>query len=205
MAQLSVLRSRVRNNVGGRTDKDSIVDTLINNVVSDLGRRFRWNDLMVADATTTLSADGYTITLPTTVRIVDRITIKNAGGSYYTMYLTDRLTQRDIDAGKVVPTSTATPGNCYIMGRVIHFDKLADADYTCYIDGWIYTVDMTDDTDTPSIVGIDELIVAMATSRLYLHLKQSQEAQEWMGLAEMISSSYMDETIGKPIGSLEPA
>jgi hypothetical protein len=160
---------------------------------------------MVADATSTLSAAGYTVTLPTTIRVVDRITIKNAGGTYYTMYLTDRLTQRDIDAGKVVPTVTSTPNNCFIMGRTIYFDRLADAEYTVYIDGWKYTVDMSDDTDTASIFGIDELVVAMATSRLYMHLKQSQEAGEWQQLAEMISTSYMDETIGKPIGSLEPA
>lgn len=205
MAQLSVLRSRVRNNCGGRTDKDSIIDVIINNVVADLARRFRWNDLMVNDSTTTLSSAGYTVTLPTTIRIVDKITLKNAGGTYYPQYIWDRLTARDYEAGKVVPTVTTTPSNCFIMGRVIHFDRLADADYTVYIDGWKYSVDMSDDSDTPSIIGIDEFITALATARFYMHLKQGQEANEWMALATMISQSYMDEVIGEQVGSLEPS
>jgi hypothetical protein len=207
MAALSVLRARVRNNVGGRTDKDTIIDTLINNVLNDISRKMRFNDLMSMDSSLELDTDAYSASLPSTVRLVEVVKLLLSGGStYYNVKVLDRQTFRDYNAGEMAPTTSGTPTMCYIAGRTIYFNKKSDVDNTAiWLDVFIYPVDMVEDTDTPSISGIDELIVALATSRFYMHLKQPEAAKEWNGLASMIAGATMDEVVGPPVDHLEPS
>lgn len=202
MATLSTLRARVRNNVGGRGDKDSIIDTIINSAVSHIARRWRWNDLMDVDSSLSLASPNYMVTLPSTVRLVEKVKLKDSSGDYYTVYIRDRQTFRDLYS-KVVPTDSGTPVDCFIMGRKIYFDRKADATYTVYLDVHKYPVEMTADGNSPSISGIDELIVATSTARLYLHLKQPEAAASWMALADTIAQDSLDEIIGSTVSQLE--
>lgn len=207
MAALSILRARVRNNVGGRTDKDTIIDTIINNVLNDVSRKMRFNDLMSMDSSLELDTDAYSAAIPATVRLIEVVKLLKSGETtYYTVKVLDRQTFRDYNAGEMAPTQSGTPTQCYIAGRTIYFNKKSDVDnMAIWLDTFIYPVDMTDDGDTPSIVGIDELIVALATSRFYMHLKQPEAAQEWNGLASMIAGATMDEVVGPPVDHLEPS
>jgi len=207
MAALSVLRARVRNNVGGRTDKDAIIDTLINNVLNDVSRKMRFNDLMSMDSSLELDTDDYSVALPDTIRLVEVVKLlRDSQTSYDPVKVLDRQTFRDYNAGEMAPTTSGTPTMCYIAGRTLYFNMKSDADDTViWLDTFIYPVDMSDDADTPSVIGIDELIVALATSRFYMHLKQPAEAKEWAGLASMIASSTLDEVVGPPVDHLEPS
>jgi hypothetical protein len=137
------------------------------------------------------------------MRLIERVTLKY-GSNYYNVTINDRETVRDLYS-KIVPTDSGTPADCFIAGRTIYFDRLADQSYTVYLDGVIYPTDMSGDSDTPSIYGIDELIVAMATSRLYMHLKQPQGAQEWFGLAQTIAQGMFDEVHGGVVDTLDPS
>lgn len=204
MAALSVLRSRVRNNVGGRADKNAIIDTILNNVVNDLSRKYRWNDLEDEDSTASLSIGEYSVTIPTTVRLIERVRVRTAGLVYSEVYVRDRQTFRDMYSDNV-PATSACPTDCFLMGRAIKFNKKADVAYTLFLDVYKYPVDMSGEDSIPSIFGVDELIVALATSRFYMHLKQPEAAKEWNGLAQMIAASSLDEVVGPPVDHLEPS
>lgn len=202
MATLSALRTKVANNLGGRTDKNTQIDGFLNRAQSDIASKYNFNDLMTTDSSGALASTDYTEALPSTIRKVERVVIKDSSDNYYNVRILGRKTFRSIWP-EIVPATSGPSTECFIEGRTIYFSHKADKAYTVYIDGTTYTTDMSEDSDTPSITGIDDALVAQATAYMYMHLKQQQEAGMWFQIAQSEIMNKLDE-ISSPVGQLMP-
>jgi hypothetical protein len=203
MATLSALRTKVANNVGGRSDKNTQIDQYLNQAQSDLAEKFNWNDLRYTDSSTTLSAAGYTVSIPTTVRTIKKVRLKDANDNWCDPKLISKTLFRDIYP-KSVPDITGQPNDCFIEAQTIYFSSLSDLLYTVYLDCEIYATDMSGDSSTPSILGVDDILVMLATGYLYVHLKQPQVAEYWFQLASTKMSGKTEEVYGKCVDHLDP-
>lgn len=198
------LITAVANNLGGRTDKNTIILQMLNFSITDIGKKRRWPDLLDVDTSLTLSASAYYVSLPSTVRIVEGVRVKTSGGTWYDVDVLNRRLFRKRYA-KTVPTDSGAPADCCQIGRKLYFDRLADVAYSVYLDIVKHPVDMSDSVTTPSILGVDHIIVAFATAHMYMHLKQSKVAKEWFELGEYMLASASVETIGDSVTIMEGA
>lgn len=202
MATLSTLRTRVANNFGGRTDKNTQIDLFLNMAVTDASVAHDFNDLWTTDGSGALAVTDYTEALPATIRKVEAVFIKDASNNYWNPKIVGRTSFREMWP-EIIPSDSGPSSECFIAGRTIYFSHKADVAYTIYIDGYKYPTEMTADGNSPSISGIDDFLVAQATGYLYMHLKQMEEAMSWFNIATIKLKERSDE-IGPPIGQITP-
>jgi hypothetical protein len=175
MSTLSAMRTRVASHVGSRTDKNTQIDLFLNMAQADLGNRHDFGELKTTDSTGALAITDYTEALPATIRKVERVTIKDASSNYWTPDLIGKDEFRAMWP-EVIPQTSGPSSECFIENRTIYFSHKADVAYTIYLDGVKYTTDMSGDSDTPTLTGMDDILIAQATGYLYAHLKQPDMA-----------------------------
>lgn len=188
------LRADILGNHGNIQNKDSVVNTILTHVVDVIGRVYEWHDLLVLNSEKTLAAAGYSIALADTVRIVKSPVRLLASGTWYDVELYSREEFRRMNSA-MVPATSGTPDDCVQIGRSLHFNKKADVQYTVYMDAIKYPVAMSNDDATPSIYGVDHIIVAAGTGWLYLHRHLPASADPWFSIANALLSDLVGEVV----------
>jgi len=202
-ATLAILITNVKSLIGGRTDKDSVITESINSALRDITMFYDWNELETTDSTKTLSATSYSVALPTTMRKVDGVRLKNASNEYYEVEYVGKSYFTEIYS-EVVPSVTGQPSLCYMENRTLYFDKKADVEYTVYIDGYTYITDLTDTGVYPQLLKLRDIIAAQAAAYVFGSLKQLDMANFWFGVAMSKLELRSDEMTIKQVGQLEP-
>lgn len=203
MGTLTTLTTSVKYNIGGRSDKDSVITEALNSAVKDLAVLADWPDLETLDSSKSLAAAAYSITMPTSIRKVDKVRLKDASNNWYEVkyvgksYFTEMYPEG-------VPTVTGQPSHCYKEAGTLYFDKLADVTYTVYIDGYKYPTDMSAGGDSPSIDNVDDILIAQATGYVFASLKQTDIAAFWFQVAGAKADKRLDEMTPSEVGHLEP-
>ncbi|MBW1996420.1 MAG: hypothetical protein JRJ29_00505 [Deltaproteobacteria bacterium] len=200
----SELKTQVKNNLGGRTDKDSIIAQMINFAVQQMAKAVNWNDLRQIVTGTTLSSGDHTVSLPSNIRLLTGMRIVADGTTNY--QIVEVIDQKEFENKypDPVPTVSGTPVEATVYGRTIYFDKKADQDYNLYLYARVYPTDMSDDDDEPSMTGVDHMIIALATALMYLHLKQPESASVWFDLYKAFQADAMNEVTGATVTLAEP-
>lgn len=204
MATLTALQTKVKYNIGGRSDKDAVITEYLNQAELDLALAADWEELRDIDSSQTLSAASSSITLPTTIRRVDAVRLVDASSNSYKVELVGKSYFYEVYPD-VTPIITGQPMHCYVEGGSIYFDKKADVNYTVHLDIYKYPTAMSDGTDTPTVTGKDDILVAQASGYVFASLKQTDMAQFWFAIATQKMMERIEETMAKkPVGQLEP-
>jgi len=164
------------------------IKIILNMLVSDIARGVYtkgdgrvlihyWNDLKDLN-TQTLAIDGTSITL-TNNRSVLKVRIADVDNSYTT--LRERSIEQT-DISSPYPAQTANRPSFYSMwGDTMLFDTKADQAYTVYARRYIWPTDMVADASTPTITGIDDVIIAKTCADVFASRQgeDSGEAVYW--------------------------
>lgn len=202
-ATLATLITNVKMNIGGRTDKDSVITEAINQALRDITTYFDWQELETVDSTKTLSAAAYSIVKPTSIRKIDKVRLKDSSDNYFEVTYVGKSYFSEVYP-EVVPSVTGQPSHCYLEGGSIYFDKKADVTYTVYIDGYSYIEDLTATGSYPGVLKIRDIIAAQASGYVFASLKQVDMADFWFGVASNKMRLRSDEMVVKTVGQLEP-
>lgn len=164
------------------------IKIFLNMVVSDIARGVYtkgdgrvlihyWSDLQEV-ASSTLAIDGTSITL-TNNRAVLKVRIADVDDSYTT--LRERSIEQT-DISSPYPAQTANRPSFYSMwGDTMLFDTKADQAYTVYTRRYIWPTDMSADSSTPTITGIDDVIYTRTCAEVFASRQgeDSGEAVYW--------------------------
>lgn len=170
------LRNLVISNIGGRTDKNSLINSALNLALEDIAERLSTQELETED-TTVIAEDDYRIALPdgflqvTSARLIDSTSsypmeIKPAD------WVTDRFPNPSAD-------STGRPYYGYVQGGYFYFVPYSDDDYSITLSVKLVPNALSDDADYPTVKYIDRCIVAWATYYVYQSMQQYQDAKYW--------------------------
>ena len=183
----TTIRAAVRDNIGGRTDLDSNINTYINQIVRRIGRRHRWRDLeKETEFTTTDSVKRYS--LATDLEQIHSLRLTELSGSTYSASRKLVLVSPHI-MDQVIPIpeqdSTGKPKWGVWWGKELDLYPIPDSViYTVRYRYDAVPTDMSADNSTASITNIDDVIIAGATMQMWAFLEESENAGMWSGLFE---------------------
>jgi len=198
------LQDRVRLNLGGRTDKDTSIMQAINNAIVSIARgKHDWRNLQKT-FTTTVIAENNTITLPeysknvlSLWRVVSET--ENVILQRISTYRHDRInnTSPNLSGGitthiyqgdsRVIPSNdSGLPRSYHIHGNVIFIHPTPTEDTEFYIRVTAKPTVITADVEHDLGEQMDDVIVAIATSEMYLQLQLLDDAGAWLQWGERL-------------------
>lgn len=200
MAQLSDLITRVKYNIGGRTDKDAVITDALNQSLIDAAEFADFRDLKdTKNSTMTINTNYHSFS--STIRKVESVSLKDSSSNYHNVEIVGKSLFRNLFPD-IIPSNTGIPTHCYIEGYYLYFDKKAQEAYEVYVDGYLYPNAMSLTTDSPDIVGIDSFLIAQATAYVFASLKQFDSAQFWFAVANEKLRRKVSETMVSRMGQI---
>ena len=203
MANLAALITKVKYNIGGRTDKDTAITDALNQAVEDIANFADWQNLLTHSSTVSLAYGNYMAAKPSDYRKIIEVRLSDTDNNYYDIEICGRSRFREL-VPEFIPGDYGLPSYCYLENGIYYFDYLADKTYTVRYDGYKYPTAMSGTSDTPSITGFDDIIVAQATGYIFASIKQTDMSAFWFAIAEAKLRDKLDETRISEVGQLEP-
>lgn len=177
--QLSELITRVRD-VTGRSNATQTTDAQITRLLNDAqrasARRHNWRDLYI-EKETTLTADTYRYSLPSDMKVCMGMRIID-GSSSRTLH---EKTKTWLNWREPYPAtrSSGKPTYYCIDGNYFELYPPPDSAYTLYINYVYWPVEMSEDSDTPSVDDLDDALIAYAASDLYAMIEMNEQSDWW--------------------------
>lgn len=171
----SEIRALVRDHTG-RTDKDSLINSMINAALKKVSSEHIWRDLLT-EAEVTMTPDQPFVDLVSTVRRLSEVRIINGLQSYKLVVRTKTfLVERWPDFGS---QSSGKPRFGYLEGTRLHLVPAPDENLTLRYSYYARDTVFTDDTTELTIDITDEAVIAYATFRTFKSLQQHDDAAQW--------------------------
>jgi len=174
----SELRDLVIGNTG-RTDKTDLINDSLDFGLTTISKISLFDDLR-KQAEVSLASGISSVQLPSDVfQIVEiRFIDPAAPTNSYQMILWRKreFTKRFPNvAGSLI---TGKPLNCYREKSSLFFDRILQFPYTLRLTYYYLDV-FENDSDSPSLIGIDEALVAYATASVYRSIQMYKDAEYW--------------------------
>lgn len=176
------LRTRVRSNIGNRSDKDTIINETLNEGLEELVKRHFFRDA-ISQHDFDIAADDASVEISTVgihqvleVRLIDG-TISHPFIIKSKRWVTDRWPNVSAD-------NTGKPTLGYIEGDEVFLYPVSSGAYKLRMTSVQFPVAMAADGDVPSIKNVDPILIAYATSEVFDSMQDSESANRWEGRFE---------------------
>ena len=181
------LRTRVQENIGGRTDKDTIINAALDLGLEEIMLRHVYR-IERTETELSLALDARSVTLPSTAhQLWEARFVDTTSEDGYPLII---LSKNQFIAKYPTPEyeTSGEPNEGYVAGGVLYLnrpsDALVDAPYTIRTTTTNLPT-LVDDDAAPNIKGISYTLICWATQYLFDHLEQFNEATVWKRNYEM--------------------
>lgn len=166
-----------------RTDKVTVINSLINRGLKEIFDRHDWRDLRREDDLP-IAIDDLKVALPVDyhqlieARVID--TTNNNSNSL-------RIMSKSVIVANLPDPSTINAGRpsiAYEEGRELFFIPKANLAYTIRVTISVDHIDLTADGDLPTVTDIDNAIISYVTAYLFDSIEDFQQGAIWRRLYE---------------------
>jgi len=162
-----------------RTERRSLVKVAVNLALSEIAQRHQWRSLYV-DETYSLISGERTITLSESIEKVISVRVQTTGNTLSSPVVLMRpieFNRRFISRETTTLSGTITHA-CQANG-VLEVYPTANAELTVMIRSLTRPVAFVNDDDKCVITGVDQALIARATSEIYRSIQENADAQTW--------------------------
>lgn len=175
------MENEIRSNLGNRTDLDSRLYRFINFAQDQLARYHQFDELETVLENTFTTSTG-TVDLPS--KPLDIRSFRLIDGSHSRKL--DYYTPRQFD--EVLPKpdwyTTGRPSIYTAYRKKVEVWRVPDDSYTYKLRYKAYPTAFTDgSSETSDFEGMDDILIALATSWAFRSLGESEKASYWIGVA----------------------
>ena len=178
------IRAAVRDNIGGRGDLDSNINTYINQIVRRIARRHRWRDLE-KETTFTTVASTKRYSLASDLEQIHTLRLTELSGSTYSGSRELILVSPHI-MDSIIPIneqeSTGKSKWCVWWGKNLDLYPIPDDAYTVRYRYDALPTDMSADGSVASITNIDDVIINGTTMQMWAFLEEPDNVAIWGSL-----------------------
>lgn len=175
------MENEVRSNLGGRTDLDDRLYRFLNFAQDQLARYHQFDELETLVETTTTAGVG-TLSLPSKPLDIRSLRLIDGSQSRKLTYYTPR--QFDAMVPDTSWYATERPSIYTAYRRTVELWRIPNDSYTVYLRYKAYPTAFSEgDDDTSDFEGMDDILIALATSWAFRSLGESEKASYWVGVA----------------------
>lgn len=177
MGTIAAITATVGRNLSGRSDLGSQIADGITFALEDIGKRHHWNGLM-SQSTVTIEVDDANVTLPTGSDEVFKAVLID-GLSSFPMLVIPKNRFLELYPS-VDDAASGTPEIGYVENGTFYFSPKSSGDFSISFSIYTYPAVGT----SPSIGGLDGVIVAGATAFVFASLERWESEAKWTTLYE---------------------
>lgn len=172
------IRQAVQDNTG-RTDKDTLVNTLINLGLREIARRHLFRDLKIEDDLA-IAQGEISVPLKSSTYSVEeaRIIDENTSASSGVFRIYDKR-----DLVKLIPNpdgeSEVRPSRGYVENNRMFFSAPSDGPYLLRVTVYKLPEDFIDDTQEVPITEVELTLISWVSWRLFLSIEKVESSQLW--------------------------
>ncbi len=199
---LTQLEDEMRSHLGGRTDLDTRLPQALNIAQTRIARISRWEELEAiytgTTAFTSTPADDKFLALPSSVRDVYSVRLIDGFNSRKFTRVPNKTWDRKVPAPQAY--ATGRPSLYTVHRNVMEFWKVPDAVYNleCRTVDWPTAFAAASPTAVSDLDQKDDMIIALATSWMYMSIKNADMARKWWAVYSGMLNDALGEEMEKP-------
>ncbi len=199
---LDEMKTELRSSLGGRTDLNARLTTVINLAQMRIARKYRWEELEAlftnTTAFTSTPASDKFLALPLNVRDIYSVRLIDGANSQKLTRVPNRSWDKRIPEPEY--HSTGRPSLYTLRRNIMEFWRVPDKAYDLVAFGIIWPTAFTD--ASPSAVSTldqkDDMLITLSMSWIRMSLSEIDAAARWWTIyADMINDS-VNEEVEKP-------